>query len=76
MTSSSGVVNLELVGSKAKVVYLAFSIIILTENSSDIELGSLEIVNQIYSTSNYYPYYSPTRFNLSRSSTKQFFKNG
>ena len=37
---TSGTVNLKLIGSRSKMIYLAFSILIMTEDNPDIYFGS------------------------------------
>ena len=42
MSNSSGIVNVDMVGTTAKILYLAFSVVILTENNNYLEMLTLE----------------------------------
>lgn len=59
--------SLELIGSKSQIVYIAFSIVVITEDNSDIEWGSIQMTGQTVSSGSYYSNYTLTKFNLSKS---------
>ena len=66
VSTSSATLNLDLVGSNSQIVYIAFSIIVITQNNSDIELGSMQLSGQSASTVNYFLTYASNKFNFSR----------
>ena len=51
ITNASALLNFELVGSDAKIVYIAFEVIVITENNPDLEWASIELSNQSFSAS-------------------------
>ena len=65
ISTSGATVSLEPVGSISHIVYITFSIVVVTLNTNDFELGSVSLTGQSASSQNLYMNYTVTKFTLS-----------
>lgn len=72
-TISSGNISVELVGTQSRMVYLAFSIVVITESNNYIELLSTQGQNLSPSSSSYSGNIIPTRVDISSSNWRIHF---
>ena len=73
ITNSSGLVNLQLVGPSVKIIYLAFSVLIITEHNIYVELVSIE-VSSITDASEWIVFSTTySKFNNSQPIVQRFF---
>ena len=65
ISTSGATVILEPVGSFSYIVYIAFSAVVVTMNTNDIEFASVQLTGQSTSSQNLYMDYTITKFTLS-----------